>query len=163
MAKVCTNSLRNGRFGTEIVLEPPIESDAETESNDEEQASENEPISGDSESERETNENLEDISTKRTFKWGKSNVLAANITFRSKFRNVDDEIHLPISYFRQIFDQNISEAIAEQTNTYSVQKQQKSVATTCDEIDRYLGVLLRMAIIPMPRYRMYWEKDTVRH
>eukprot|EP00795_Rhopilema_esculentum_P017035 gene17035-8543_t len=29
-----------------------------------------------------------------------------------------------------------------------------------DEIENYLGVLLRMCIVQMPRYRMYWETET---
>lgn len=160
MAKACKYQLRNGRVGTEIVLEPPLESEPETES-DEEQMAEDETVSSESESDSENDQTRKKTGAKRRFKWGKSNVLPSHVPFLSKFHSIDDEVRSPICYFRQVFDENISKTIAEQTNSYSVQKQEKNINTTSNEIDRFLGILLKMTIVPLPRYRMFWESATV--
>ncbi len=168
MAHVCTYQLRNGRFGRQVILEPPAESDAETESDDEETAIPDETASssddddddGFSSGTDEVENAAAKNSSKSTFRWGKCVIPEPNVSYRGCFKKIDNEIQLPVAYFRQIFDEKISQHIAEQTNIYSVQKQ-KSIATSGDEIDRYLGILLRMAIIPMPRYRMFWQTETV--
>ena len=35
-----------------------------------------------------------------------------------------------------------------------------SIATCPDEVENFLGILLKMCIVQMPRYRMYWQSAT---
>ena len=56
----------------------------------------------------------------------------------------------------------MTQLIADQTNLYSVQCDvaKGSVGTTKTEIERLLSILLKMCIVQMPRYSMYWEAET---
>lgn len=68
----------------------------------------------------------------------------------------------PISYFRLLFDSEMVKSIADQIDRYSTQTNTKnaSVAIRPDEIENFLGILLRMRIVQMPRYRMYKQQAT---
>ncbi len=68
----------------------------------------------------------------------------------------------PIEFFRLFFDDDMIKCIADQTNLYSTQQNvnKGSIGTSPDEVENFLGILLRMCIVQMPRFRMYWEKDT---
>ena len=52
--------------------------------------------------------------------------------------------------------------IAHHTNLYSAQQNitKSRTAADKDEIERYIGTLLKMPIKQAPYYRMYWETDT---
>lgn len=151
MAQVRKYQLRNGRFGRQVILEPPLESEAETESDDDVEADGNvdETISSSDDESSSAGEEFENISSnssiKSSFRWGKTAVPEPNTTYTGSFQQVDNEIQLPIVYFRRIFDDGISDHIAHQTNLYSVQKNKKSLATDSDEIDRFLKFVLTIS------------------
>lgn len=50
--------------------------------------------------------------------------------------------------------------IAEHTNTYRLQEPGVSIAVIHDEIEQYIGILIMMAIVKLPRQRMYWSQHT---
>ena len=68
----------------------------------------------------------------------------------------------PIDYFKAFFSDEMTELIPEQTNLYSVQCDvaKRSVGTSKTEIEWLLSVFLKMCIVQMPRYSMYWEAET---
>ena len=63
----------------------------------------------------------------------------------------------PLQYFKMFFDDSLIGLLAEQTNIYSVSKSGTSVNTNSKEIEQFLGTLIMMGIIKLPRYRMYWS------
>ena len=52
--------------------------------------------------------------------------------------------------------------IAHHTNLYSAQQNitKDSIATDKDEMERCIGILVKMSVIQAPYYKMYWETDT---
>ena len=84
----------------------------------------------------------------------------------SKFKgdlHVDSRgLENPIDFFKAFFDDDMTQLIADQTNLYSVQCDlvKGSIGTTKSEIERLLSVFLKMCIVQMPRYPMYWEAAT---
>ena len=50
--------------------------------------------------------------------------------------------------------------LAEQTNLYSVQKTGQSIATTKQEIEKFIGIEIHMSIVRIPLYTMYWAAET---
>lgn len=68
----------------------------------------------------------------------------------------------PIDYFKQFFDDQMANRIADETNLYSTQcnLNKGSKATCHEEIEHFLGILLQMCIVQIPRYRMYWQSST---
>ena len=49
--------------------------------------------------------------------------------------------------------------IAEETNRYSVHKTGDSIKTDKGEIQKYVGIHLRMGVVQLPSYRMYWSQN----
>ena len=99
-----------------------------------------------------------------TYRWRKGRPPAAkNFSFKG-----DEELHgyenliAPIDYFRKFFDDQMVARIVNETNLYSTQcnVNRGSISTCPEEIEHFLGILLQMCIVQMPRYRMYWQSST---
>ena len=60
------------------------------------------------------------------------------------------------------FTDEMFKHIAHHANLHIAQQNitKGSIATDKDQIERYIGILLKMFIIQAPYYRMYWETDT---
>ena len=71
-----------------------------------------------------------------------------------------DELKEPISYFRELITDEVMEAMAEQTNLYSVQKDGKSIDTSKAEIDLFIGLYLRMGLMQAYAVRAFWAEET---
>lgn len=50
------------------------------------------------------------------------------------------------------------QVIVSETNKYAVQSG-SLFRTNCEAVERFIGILLRMGIVRMPRYRMYWSSE----
>ena len=61
----------------------------------------------------------------------------------------------PSSFFSLIFDDVFIRHITEQTSIYAMQKDEKELKDTENEIKSFLGVLLCNSIIKLPSYRHY--------
>jgi hypothetical protein len=53
------------------------------------------------------------------------------------------------------WDDSITENLVEQTNLYSVQLEGRSISTTKDEIEKLIGIQMKMGIVKMPNYELY--------
>jgi len=77
--------------------------------------------------------------------------------------HVDEgSLKTPIDYFKAFFNDETTQLIADQTNLYSVQYDvaKGSFGTTKTEIERLLSIFLKMCIVQMLRYSIYWEAET---
>jgi len=77
--------------------------------------------------------------------------------------HVDEgSLKTPIDYFKAFFNDETTQLIADQTNLYPVQYDvaKGSFVTTKTEIERLLSIFLKMCIVQMPRYSIYWEAET---
>ncbi|XP_065069915.1 piggyBac transposable element-derived protein 3-like [Rhopilema esculentum] len=93
-------------------------------------------------------------------RWRKREAAVVNSVFCGEpLPSPPNEVLTPIEYFKNFFDDQLIGHISEQTNLYSVQKNGSSVATTADEIEQYIGILLLMGIYKIPQYRMYWSRE----
>ena len=99
-------------------------------------------------------------------RWRKRDSAIVPSTFiGAAFTDVDD-ILSPIQYFKQFFDDDLFEHIANQTNLYYTQEslskglKVKFEPTDKAEIEQLVGALLYMGIYPNPQYRMYWNPAT---
>ena len=72
------------------------------------------------------------------------------------FHTDNTDIESPFHYFR-FFDKEMVCLISDNTNLYSTQcnLDKGSIRTSETEIEKYLGILLRMCIVKMSQYRMY--------
>lgn len=64
----------------------------------------------------------------------------------------------PIDYFRYFFDNVMLEHIIEQSNLYSVQVDpEKPLQLTLPELEQFIGTVMYMSLIVLPRRRLYWS------
>ena len=71
-----------------------------------------------------------------------------------------ESIFAPSEYFKDFFDGIKMDYIVQQSNLYAVQSNpSKPLMLTCKELEKFFSIILRMAIISLPRSRLYWSKD----
>lgn len=92
------------------------------------------------------------------FRWRDMNQPFVDTTWKDQLPEPPEVIGSPVGYFRQFFTRDIAEMIVSETNKYAIQSG-AAFMTTLDAVHRYVGILLRMGIVHMPRYRMYWSSD----
>ena len=71
------------------------------------------------------------------------------------------DIRNPFQYFQQFFDKELLGHVVEQSNLYAVQADSsKPLLLTRLELEQFLGTVLYMTILRLPRSRMYWASET---
>ena len=94
----------------------------------------------------------------RSFRWLKRKPLVADVSWKGSLGQPPDDVLLPIDYFQNYFCDDLLNLIVEQTNMYAAQNG-SSFSVDKQELKVFLGLLLKMGICPMPRYRMYWSNE----
>jgi hypothetical protein len=69
-----------------------------------------------------------------------------------------EETKSPLEYFRQFWPDEINNLVVEQTNLYSTQKTGTSINTNTKETEQLIGMHLKMGIIQLPSYKLYWSQ-----
>jgi len=64
----------------------------------------------------------------------------------------------PVDYFRQFLNADLFQYIMDQSNLYAVLSG-SSFRTTVAELEQYVGILMKMGMVPMPSYRSYWSTE----
>ena len=78
---------------------------------------------------------------------------------RSTTRNFEELTSL--NYFQMFWNKDLNKLIAEQTNLYSIQKDEKSIATIVNPtIQQFIGIHMLMLLVDLPSYMMYWVRET---
>ena len=98
-------------------------------------------------------------SEERTYRWRKKDMLEKDVTFTSKFSDPPIDLPTPYQYFRKFFPPALDELVAEQTNLYSVQKCNRNIKTTPNEISSLIGMMMKMGIVQLPSYRLFWSQS----
>ncbi|XP_062256971.1 piggyBac transposable element-derived protein 2-like [Platichthys flesus] len=69
-----------------------------------------------------------------------------------------DETKEPIQYFRDFFDADLLDTIVQQSNLYCTQTNPNNALTLDhNELEQFIGTLVYMSVIHLPRSRMYWS------
>ena len=64
----------------------------------------------------------------------------------------------PVTYFRDIIDNEILQLIVTESNRYSLQMNiNKPLLLTQVELEQFLGIVFYMSIVKLPRARLYWN------
>eukprot|EP00795_Rhopilema_esculentum_P009567 gene9567-17318_t len=123
---------------------------------DDEENSENSEIESVQEGKGNNTETSKNKNNKRSYRWRYTNnqPLSTNTGHTVQITPEVDEVKTPLEYFKDFFDDDMISLIADQTNLYSAQNNiaKGSIATNSEEIQNYLGILLRMCVVHMPKY-----------
>ncbi|KAL7870991.1 hypothetical protein SRHO_G00084880 [Serrasalmus rhombeus] len=69
-------------------------------------------------------------------------------------------LHTPLEYFQRFVSEDMIQALTENTNVYSLQKNGTCLNTSNKEIEQMIGMYLKMGLMQMSGVRMYRETDT---
>ncbi|XP_053285618.1 piggyBac transposable element-derived protein 3-like [Pleuronectes platessa] len=95
------------------------------------------------------------------YRWLKKDFISPNTDFSGLDITADDiSLHTPLEYFQKFVSEHMIEALTQNTNEYSFQVHGTSVNTTAKEIEKMLGMYLKMGLVQMAGTRMYWETET---
>ncbi|KAL0151442.1 hypothetical protein M9458_053228 [Cirrhinus mrigala] len=95
------------------------------------------------------------------FRWLKKEFISPNTDFSgSEITNDATSLLTPLEYFQKFVTEDMIETLTRNTNEYSLQKNGTSVNTNNKEIEKMLGMYLKMGLMQMSGVRMYWETDT---
>ena len=93
-----------------------------------------------------------------TFRWRQRDVPTPNDAFHMEREEII-EPKTPLEYFKMFWTDELTELVAEQTNLYSTQRSGRSIKTTKNEIEQLLGMQMKMGIIQLPSYLLYWSQN----
>ena len=99
----------------------------------------------------------------RTYRWRKKHPPTyPTQVYESSFSHVPDNVaqRTPFKYFKQFWDDEITNMLVKQTNFHSVEKSGVNISTDEDGIEKLVAVQMLMSIVTMPRYEMYWSEAT---
>lgn len=65
----------------------------------------------------------------------------------------------PIQYFRHFFDNDLLELIVQQSNLFHFQQRFRHLNLDRKELEQFLGTVLYMSVIQLPRLRLYWSSE----
>uniref|UniRef100_A0A8C6T630 PiggyBac transposable element-derived protein domain-containing protein n=1 Tax=Neogobius melanostomus TaxID=47308 RepID=A0A8C6T630_9GOBI len=69
------------------------------------------------------------------------------------------EIREPIQYFRDFFDNILLELIVQQSNLFYFQQRHCDLNLDQNELEQFLGTVVYMSVIQLPRPRLYWSRE----
>lgn len=91
------------------------------------------------------------------YRWRKKDVPTRPLEFQLTFQ-MPQQIQPPITYFRQFYTDDLFDLIVRESLNYAAQKN-ANLLLERDEFEQFCGILLKMGLIPMPRYKMYWNEE----
>ena len=62
-------------------------------------------------------------------------------------------------YFKMFWTDDLTNLIVDNTNLYSIEQTGKSINTTKMEIEKFIGMHMKMGIIDLPSYILYWSNE----
>lgn len=68
-------------------------------------------------------------------------------------------IREPIQYFRDFFDDDLMDLIVHQSNLFYFQRRDRPLNLDRNELEQFLGTLVYMSVIHLPRPRLYWSSE----
>lgn len=97
--------------------------------------------------------------SQHTFRWRKKTPMKpSDIQWQGSFSDPPIETLEPIQYCHMFFQHELFSHILEQTNTYAAQSG-SNFRTDVTEVEQYVGILVKIGLVNMPRYKMYWSKE----
>ena len=90
---------------------------------------------------------------KHTFRWRPRDIPSVTKAFVPHHENIT-HLGTPFEYFKLFWRDELNELIAEQTNLHSVHKTGDSIKADKDEIQKYVGIHLRIMDVLVTKYEM---------
>ena len=79
--------------------------------------------------------------------------------FFGEEQTFEDNLLEPVEYFAKYFSAEMIDLIVDEPNSFAVFEKQKTLNITFDEQLMVHGMLIKIGIVNMQRYEMYWSND----
>ena len=100
------------------------------------------------------------VKKKHVYRWRKKDIPKHNGIFTPEVsENEDNTIKTQLEYFKMFWSDKLTDLVVENTNLYSTQKSGSSVNTSRSEIEQYIGMHIKMGVISLPAYTLYWSNE----
>ncbi|XP_049306580.1 piggyBac transposable element-derived protein 1-like isoform X2 [Bactrocera dorsalis] len=93
----------------------------------------------------------------KSLKWRSAEIMESETTWKSEL--CSNEVKTPIEYFSTFFTDELWQKICEETNLYAIQTKGIELKCTVPEMKRFVGILLYLAVVKIPTYRMAWAAN----
>lgn len=93
----------------------------------------------------------------QSLKWRSAEFMESETSWKSKL--CSNAVKNPIEYFSIFFADELWQKICEETNLYAMQTKGIELKCTVPEIKRFVGILLYLAVVKIPTYRMAWAAN----
>lgn len=97
---------------------------------------------------------------KKDVSWKRRTYVVPNTDFSPGNKENNYVQQTPLMYFLKYFPDEVFVELTEKTNMYSIAKHGRNIATSVDEIKRFVAIHILMGVIRFPRLRMYWAPAT---
>ena len=77
------------------------------------------------------------------------------------YEQVEDDIEetkSPLQYFKQFWPDEINDLVVEQSSFYRTQKSGTSINTSTNQMEKFIGMHIKMGVIRLPSYKLYWSQ-----
>ena len=91
----------------------------------------------------------------KSLKWSSAEFIERDTTWKSVL--CSNEVKKPIEYFTTFFTDELFQKICDETNIYAMQTKGIELKCTVPEMKRFVGILLYLAVVKIPTYRMAWS------
>lgn len=92
-----------------------------------------------------------------SLRWRSVEFMECETTWKSKL--CSNAVKNPIDYFSTFFTDELWLKICEETNLYAMQSKGIQLKCTVPEMKRFVGILLYLAVVKIPTYRMAWASN----
>lgn len=133
-------------------------SEEEVESSEEEVDSEEDDMPESANKENGSSKKKKKKKDGHVFRWRKKDIPFLNINFQMEKGETVEQL-TALDYFKLFWTNDITKLVTEQTNNYSVQKSGQSVNTTSSEIEQFIGMHMKMGVVGLPSYTLYWSNE----
>ncbi|GFO20793.1 PiggyBac transposable element-derived protein 4 [Plakobranchus ocellatus] len=82
-------------------------------------------------------------------------------TFTGELDATPDDVKAPYGYFRELVNDKMLSNIRDQTNIYALEKNNEEMNVSVKEIEKFIGVYLRMGVMKAHCQRAYWAAKTL--
>ena len=93
------------------------------------------------------------------YRWRKKDIALTNAPFHNVGLDITNEM-TTLGYFKLFWPDDLTDLVVEQTNLYSTQITGGSLNTNRDEMEQLLGMHMKLEIVYMPSYPLYWSRKT---
>ena len=92
------------------------------------------------------------------FRWRKKDIPQGQLNFIGENEKLDGLVSA-LDYFKLFWTDDLKNLIVDNTNLCSTEKTGKSINATKMDMEKFIGMHMKMGIINLPSHILYWSNE----